>query len=104
MKVQGILLLGTLSFAKLPQGSPLGAQRSKAAPLVDLEYARYEGTALNTGVNQFLGIRYAAPPLDDLRFRAPQEPLHQHGIQKAQQVNLIWTCWRVFKQFCTVHI
>lgn len=31
--------------------------------LIDLGYARYQGTYLSAGVNQYLGMRYAAPPL-----------------------------------------
>ncbi|QSZ31841.1 hypothetical protein DSL72_001410 [Monilinia vaccinii-corymbosi] len=41
---------------------------------VDLGYSQYLGTNSGTGVTQWLGIRYAAPPLGDLRFRAPQSP------------------------------
>lgn len=42
-------------------------------PKVELDYATYEGQALD-GVNQWLGMRYAAPPTKDLRFRAPKPP------------------------------
>jgi hypothetical protein len=51
-----------------------------------LGYAQYEGTALDIGVNQFLGIRYAAPPLGNLRFRAPEDPVITHGVQDAKEV------------------
>ncbi|KAI0474185.1 alpha/beta-hydrolase [Xylariaceae sp. FL0804] len=40
---------------------------------VDLGYSRYEGYEAE-GVHQWLGMRYAAPPTGDLRWRAPQEP------------------------------
>ncbi|KAK3396478.1 alpha/beta-hydrolase [Sordaria brevicollis] len=43
-------------------------------PLVNLTYTSYEGIRLSNGVNAFLGMRYAAPPLGDLRWRAPVEP------------------------------
>ena len=84
MNFQKLALFAILSLA---EGSPLRSHRSSTSPLVDLGYAQYEGTALNTGVNQFLGIRYAAPPVDDLRWRAPHTPPRQDGIQKAQQVS-----------------
>ncbi|KAJ6577853.1 Alpha/Beta hydrolase protein [Mycena capillaripes] len=53
-------------------------------PIVDLGYAQYQG-AVNTANNitHFLGIRYAAPPLGDLRFRAPQPPVNMTGVQQA---------------------
>lgn len=85
MRLQNLTLFALLSFAGHLEGRP--RQRSNTRPLVDLGYARYEGTALNTGVNQFLGIRYAAPPLDNLRWRAPEDPPRQDGLQKAQQVS-----------------
>jgi hypothetical protein len=55
-------------------------------PVVDLGYSIYQGTTLGSGINQYLGIRYAAPPLGDLRFRAPAEPLSTSGIQTATAV------------------
>lgn len=42
---------------------------------VHLGYSSYNGVALPNGVTQWLGIRYAAPPLGNLRFAAPQDPL-----------------------------
>lgn len=55
-------------------------------PIVNLGYSQYEGTTLSSGVNQYLGMRYAAPPLGELRFRAPAEPLTTSGIQSATAV------------------
>jgi carboxylesterase type B len=46
-----------------------------ASPQVELDYATYVGTSLAAGVNQFLGMRFAAPPLGNLRWRAPADPL-----------------------------
>jgi acetylcholinesterase len=56
-------------------GSPLSVTKTSGQPVVDLGYSKYEGITLSSGVNQYLGIRYAAPPLGDLRFRAPAEPV-----------------------------
>ncbi|ROV99811.1 hypothetical protein VSDG_02957 [Cytospora chrysosperma] len=51
---------------------------------VDLGYATYRGVRLaEESVDQYLGMRYAAPPLGDLRFRAPQDPISESGIQNA---------------------
>ena len=53
------------------------------SPVVDLNYTSYRGTANSNGVTQWLGIRYAAPPLGDLRFRAPQDPLQKKSTVDA---------------------
>jgi carboxylesterase type B len=42
---------------------------------VNLGYSTYEGVQSNSGVTRFSGIRYAAAPLGDLRFRAAQDPV-----------------------------
>lgn len=54
-------------------------------PVVNLGYSRFQGTALSNGITQFLGIPFAAPPLGNLRFRAPQDPLPSKEIQKAEE-------------------
>ncbi|TAQ83778.1 Carboxylesterase [Chlorociboria aeruginascens] len=41
---------------------------------VDLGYSKYQGATLGNGVIQWLGIRFAAPPIGDLRFRDAQDP------------------------------
>ncbi|KAL4752663.1 hypothetical protein BDW72DRAFT_61178 [Aspergillus terricola var. indicus] len=53
--------------------------------VVDLGYARYRGETLSNGVAQWLGIRYAAPPVGSLRFAAPQDPEDEHEVQDASQ-------------------
>lgn len=55
--------------------------------VVDLGYARYRGVALENGITQWLGMRFAAPPLGDLRFRAPADPLTEEGITDAFTVS-----------------
>jgi carboxylesterase type B len=59
---------------------------ASATPIVDLGYTKYGGTSLPAGVNQFLGMRYAAPPLGNLRFRAPADPVPVKGTQDATAV------------------
>ena len=50
--------------------------QNESFPLqVDLGYSTYEGVAGNQNVSHWLGVRFAAPPLKDLRWRAPQDPL-----------------------------
>lgn len=57
-----------------------------ANPQVNLGYATYEGTTLGNGVNQFLGMRYAAPPLGQNRFKRPLDPLDETGVVLAKEV------------------
>ncbi|KAK3670489.1 hypothetical protein LTR78_009593 [Recurvomyces mirabilis] len=53
-------------------------------PLVHLDYSTYEGLDQGNGVTQWLGVRYAASPVGDLRFRAPQAPSNTTGTQSAK--------------------
>jgi carboxylesterase type B len=63
--------------------------KSDAPPIVDLGYSQYEGTTLSSKVNQYLGLRFAAPPVGNLRFRAPQDPVATTGIQEAKTVSTV---------------
>ncbi|EJU04779.1 alpha/beta-hydrolase [Dacryopinax primogenitus] len=58
-------------------------------PLVKLNYITYRGVARSTGVTEWLGIRYAAPPLGELRWRAPQAPLNNETVIEADTHGLI---------------
>jgi acetylcholinesterase len=53
---------------------------------VDLGYATYQSLTNGLGISEFLGMRFAAPPLGDLRFRAPRDPLNETGIIEAYSV------------------
>ncbi|KAK7180473.1 carboxylesterase [Paraphaeosphaeria sporulosa] len=61
-------------FEFLAVGAALGLA-SKVERVVDLGYAKYKGRSVGDGTTQWLGMRYAAPPLGELRFRAPVDPL-----------------------------
>lgn len=54
--------------------------------VVDLGYTQYQGHELSNGIVQWLGMRYAAPPVGQLRFAAPQDPLPIKGVQEANKV------------------
>ncbi|KAJ7227676.1 Alpha/Beta hydrolase protein [Mycena rebaudengoi] len=60
------------------------AAHAQTGPTVNLGYAEYQGT-VNSVINitNFLGIRYAAAPLGELRFRSPQPPANVSGVQLA---------------------
>ncbi|KAH7908532.1 Alpha/Beta hydrolase protein [Hygrophoropsis aurantiaca] len=58
--------------------------QAQSAPTVDLGYASYQGAVdTTTNITSFLGIRYAAPPIGDLRWQAPQPPATVSGVQQA---------------------
>lgn len=60
---------------------------STTPPIIRLDYATYQGArAEGAAVDQFLGMRFARPPLADLRFRAPQEPVFEVEVQDATKV------------------
>ncbi|KAM3420542.1 Carboxylic ester hydrolase [Cercospora zeina] len=50
---------------------------SALSPTVSLNYATYAGSALSNGITQWLGMRFAAPPIGPLRFSEPQDPIEQ---------------------------
>lgn len=64
-------------------GSGSSSNNNNKDALVHLDYASYQGTQLAAGVNQYLGVRFAAPPTGDLRWRAPQAPLKASGTLDA---------------------
>ncbi|KAK4449498.1 hypothetical protein QBC34DRAFT_405127 [Podospora aff. communis PSN243] len=57
-------------------------------PVVDLGYTKYEGERLRNGVDAYLGMRFAAAPLGELRWRAPVEPEREEGVQEAKRVSV----------------
>ncbi|UNI17724.1 Cholinesterase [Purpureocillium takamizusanense] len=52
---------------------------------VDLGYSRYKGISQANGVSQWLGIRFAAPPVGDLRFAPPKDPERTSQLQPANK-------------------
>lgn len=66
---------------------------ARQGPIVDLGFSIYQGTTLKNGQNQFLGIRFAAPPLGNRRFRRPQPPSNTTGIQSAREYGSV--CYAV---------
>ena len=63
------------------------AAAPSCGPIINVGYAKYRGERLKeSGVDQFLGMRFAKAPLGDLRFRAPQDPVTETGIQDAVKV------------------
>lgn len=72
----------------------LGSQLAQAVdPLVNLHYTSYLGTAYDSGVTQWVGVRFAAPPLGDLRFSAPIDPPANDTVQAADTVGPTCFFW-----------
>lgn len=84
----------TLAFPT--EGPAQLLKRDSSKPVVDLGYAVYQGTTLEAGVNQYLGIQYGAPPLGDLRWRAPQDPTTNRTLHQATE--FAPTCLGLFGQ------
>ncbi|KAJ3511322.1 hypothetical protein NLJ89_g4169 [Agrocybe chaxingu] len=51
-------------------------------PIVKLSYGSFQGKTTND-VLEFLGIPFAAPPVGNLRFAPPKNPLKIEGVQQA---------------------
>ncbi len=56
--------------------------RSQSALVVSVADGQIQGKKAG-GVDEYLGLPYAAPPVGPLRWRAPQPPAHWHGIRAA---------------------
>lgn len=91
-----LLSLSTTSVLALP---------AEPDVIVDLGYSSYQGTSLDNGVSRWLGMRYAAPPVGDLRFRAPRDPLKTTTLQMANSVilcaTLLFFFWEANKDAST---
>ncbi|KAF5695464.1 cholinesterase precursor, partial [Fusarium denticulatum] len=58
------------------------------APAVEVSYSKYRGKDLGNGVTHWLGMRYAAPPLGDLRFMPPRDPVRSRQTKNANKFRL----------------
>ncbi|MAY78854.1 carboxylesterase/lipase family protein [Citromicrobium sp. WPS32] len=74
------------SIATLALGAPAAAQDSAeppaATPVVETEAGKVQGLEQG-GIDAFLGVRYAAPPLGELRFQPPEKPEAWDGVADA---------------------
>ena len=64
----------------------IGASTSAQAvdPILQTDQGQARGLASN-GVSRFLGLPFAAPPVGDLRWKAPQAPATWAGVREAKQ-------------------
>lgn len=63
----------------------LAAAVQAVDPLVDVGYAKYRGFT-DGAVTKWFGVRFAAPPTGDNRFREPQDPEPVADIVEAKTV------------------
>jgi len=79
--MQPIALLAWLALA-----SHFAApQATEPAPIVALDSGRVEGVRLDEGLCVFRGIPYAAPPVGELRWRAPEAVSPWEGVRPATE-------------------
>ncbi|KAG0695772.1 Alpha/Beta hydrolase protein [Suillus ampliporus] len=82
MSIKGSLL--ALSHALLALEALSSPANATSASIINLGYAQYQGSVdTATNITSFLGIRYAAPPVGDFRWAAPQPPSTISGVQQA---------------------
>ena len=74
-----------------PNPNAPGQQNKASAPTVSTTEGPVQGFVKN-GVNTFLGIPYAAPPVGDLRWKPPQPPAHHAKLDATEYAN---TCPQV---------
>ncbi len=56
-----------------------------AGPVVHIDQGGVEGSVKAPGVESFIGIPFAAPPVGDLRWHAPEPPARWSGIRAATE-------------------
>ncbi|KAF2167133.1 hypothetical protein M409DRAFT_54332 [Zasmidium cellare ATCC 36951] len=83
-----MVLISVLGLANLSLTASLTSPRS-LQPLVALDYAAYQGIAANNGITHFYGMRYAAAPVGQLRWRPPQDPPAIAGTQSAAEFKAV---------------
>ncbi len=78
----------------------LSAQ-DRADPLnVKTEQGAVRGKLINEGkVRAFLGIPYAAPPVGELRWKAPQPPAHWKGVRDATKFGARCGQWQIWSDY-----
>ncbi|MGB0906246.1 MAG: carboxylesterase/lipase family protein [Maricaulaceae bacterium] len=61
----------------------------KSSPVIDTPQGPLQGTISKAGIANFKGIPYAAPPVGDLRWRAPEAPITWTDTRQATEFSPI---------------
>lgn len=80
--VTGVLLALSLAGAAQVGAASAGAMIAIPGDPVAVQGGKLAGTRLDSGVKAYLGVPFAKPPVDDLRWRAPQ-PMSWKGVWTA---------------------
>lgn len=80
------LVLLVVEYVGSATASPLSNRQTSST--VALDYATYEGIVGSNGITNYLSMRYALPPVGNLRWKAPQDPAMETGVQSATTVSL----------------
>src|SRR4029453_1563266 len=77
-------LLCSLAGLVMPMGVGTTAVSQSSAPVVKIDSGQLQGVVAD-GVASFKGIPFAAPPVGDLRWRAPQPVSAWTGVREASE-------------------
>jgi para-nitrobenzyl esterase len=77
----GVLVGGTALAGLTPAGAST-ALPAAGGPVAATHFGAVQGKTVG-GINEFLGIPYAAPPTGKLRWHAPEPPAHWRGVRDA---------------------
>jgi len=73
---------------------------AQSQPVVQLAQGKAAGNLLDQGrVKSFLGLPYAAPPVGDLRWRAPRPALGWQGLRNASHYGHRCSQWPIWKDY-----
>ncbi len=79
-----LMWAGTAVFAQAPNVDPAGSAPPAAGPIVKVRQGEVQGIIVD-GVAIFKGLPFAAPPVGDLRWRAPQLASNWAGVRAANE-------------------
>lgn len=85
-----VVMIATVLLSRIFNTTDHGLLKIPLDPenTIDLGYSRYQGVEIpSAGVKYWLGIRFAAAPLADLRWRAPVDPVVNYTLQDASIVS-----------------
>lgn len=84
----GFILCLVILALSLGLALGLGQRHHVNDPIIDLGYTKYKGRSFSDGTSHWFGVRYAAPPVGNLRFAAPKDPPRNDSTQPATKVSM----------------